>query len=213
MGKLLFGSEASFNKVNNNNTTTKQRVFDQTAIDKLIYDVLASDRGLASLASGENLSGGFNSSTKTLQTQDFLTKIIGELAIASAPEVTNEQKTQETNTKKASAGTAICTELALQGYLDPELYEAGGGPSKQVAYTTWVGYHIWAVRVVERMKKSPRLCRALLPIVRSRYQYLIGVPGLHLLGRASIYIGHPVCFVIGSLINLRGTYGRASEFA
>ena len=188
-------------------SSSKQRIFDQTAIDKLIYDVMASDQGLASLASGENLSGGFNSSSKTLQVQDFMTKLIGELAVASAPEVTEQTQTSK---KKA---TVICTELARQGLLDPDLYEAGGPASKQISYTTWVGYHCWAVRVVERMKTSPRLCRFLLPIVESRYRYLTSVSGAHLLGRASIYIGHPVCFLIGTLINLRGPYGRASEFA
>lgn len=188
-------------------SSSKQRIFDQTAIDKLIYDVMASDQGLASLASGENLSGGFNSSSKTLQVQDFMTKLIGELAVASAPEVT-----EQTQTRKKKA-TVICTELARQGLLDPDLYEAGGPASKQISYTTWVGYHCWAVRVVERMKTSPRLCQFLLPIVESRYRYLTSVSGAHLLGRASIYIGHPVCFLIGTVINWKGTYGRASEFA
>lgn len=188
---------------------TTQKVFSEQAINQLIYNVLASDQGLASLAAGENLSGGFNSSSKTLQTQDFITKLIGELAIASAPTVEDSSSSQTTK-KKA---TVICTELARQGLLDPDLYEAGGPASKQISYTTWVGYHSWAVKVVERMKKSERLCRVLLPIVESRYMYLVGAPGRHWLGMATIYIGHPVCWIIGTLINLRGTYGRASEFA
>ncbi len=194
-------------------TSTVQRVLSDEAVNKLIYDVLSSDQGLASLASGENLSGGFNSSAKTLQTQDFITKLIGELAVATAPQVTtSEEEATSTQTTKKKA-TVICTELARQGLLDPDLYEAGGPASKQISYTTWVGYHSWAVKVVERMKKSERLCRVLLPIVESRYMYLVGAPGRHWLGMATIYIGHPVCWIIGTLINLRGTYGRASEFA
>ena len=188
---------------------TTQKVFSEQAINQLIYNVLASDQGLASLAAGENLSGGFNSSSKTLQTQDFITKLIGELAVASAPTVEDSTSTQ-TSKKKA---TVICTELARQGLLDPDLYEAGGPASKQISYTTWVGYHSWAVHVVEKMKNSPRLSHALLPIVESRYRYLTGIPGTHLLGRLSVHVGHPVCFLIGALINLRGPYGRASEFA
>lgn len=188
---------------------TTRRVFDQSAIDKLIYDAFSADVGLASLASGENLSGGFNSSTKTLQVQDFMTKLIGELAVASAP-LQEDTSTSSSGKKKA---TVICTELARQGLLDPDLYEAGGPASKQISYTTWVGYHSWAVKVVERMKTSPRLCQFLLPIVESRYRYLTDVPGTHVLGRATVFIGHPVCFLIGTLINLRGPYGRASEFA
>ena len=192
-------------------TSSTQRVFNQEAIDKLIYDVLASDQGLASLAAGENLSGGFNSSAKTLQTQDFLTKLIGELAVASAPTLTESQESSTQTSKKKA--TVICTELARQGLLDPDLYEAGGPASKQISYTTWVGYHSWAVHVVERMKNSPRLCKFLLPIVESRYRYLTGAPGTHTLGRLSVHIGHPVCFLIGTVINWKGPYGRASEFA
>lgn len=214
---LIFDNkaEASQGKKNIDGTIVKQRVFDQAAIDKLVYDVLASDRGLASLASGENLSGGFNSSTKTLQTQDFLTKLIGELAIASAPEVTQEDRTERVQDKKASSRvkTVICTELARQGLLCPELYEAGGPPSKQVSFITWSGYICWAEEVVPLMQKSARLSKALLPIVRSRYLYLTGAPGVHALGRLSVYIGHPICWLIGVVLTRGGKYGRISEFA
>jgi len=192
-------------------TSTTQRVFSDEAINKLIYDVLSSDQGLASLASGENLSGGFNSSAKTLQTQDFITKLIGELAVASAPEVkTMEEQTTQTSKKKA---TVICTELALQGLLDPDLYDAGGPPSRQVSKITWSGYHCWAIHVVKWMKESPSLSQALLPVVESRYRYLTGVPGVHILGRATVFVGQPICYLIGLVLKLRGGYGRASEFA
>ena len=215
LGTLLGGAGAALGSLTAllPSTTSKsgssktQRVFDQAAIDKLIYDVLAADQGLASLASGENLSGGFNSSAKTLQTQDFLTKLIGELAVASSPQVT---ESKETSSKKM---TVICTELALQGYLDPDLYEAGGPASRQVCQTTWIGYHSWATGVVEVMKRSPRLCRFLAPIVTSRYRYLTGAPGANVLGRITVWVGHPVCYLIGTAINWSGGYGRANEFA
>lgn len=190
-------------------TSKTQRVFDQAAIDKLVYDVLSADSGLASLASGENLSGGFNSSAKTLQTQDFLTKLIGELAVASAPQVTESTETSRSKSKK----TVICTELRDQGYLPDELYQAGGGPSRQVSYHTWVGYHIWAIRVVAKMKKSERLCKFLAPIVLSRYRYLTGVPGFHFLGLLTIVIGHPVCALIGHVVELGGKYGHSVEYS
>ena len=210
-GESFLGAEASYTGTKESGKT--QRIFDQAAIDKLIYDVLASDQGLASLASGENLSGGFNSSTKTLQTQDFLTKMIGELAIASAPVVTTSSKSEKSAKSGAKIGTVICTELALQGYLDPDLYEAGGPPSRQVSHTTWIGYHSWATGVVKVMKRSPRLCRFLAPIVTSRYRYLIGAPGANVLGRITVWVGHPVCYLIGTAINWSGGYGRANEFA
>jgi hypothetical protein len=206
-----FGLSAEKNKQNLSGTKTSQVQFDQTAIDKLVYDVLSSDRGLASLASGENLSGGFNSSTKTLQTQDFLTKLIGELAVAGAKKVETEDSV--TRQDKKGSKTVICTELARQGLLDAELYEAGGPPSRQVSFITWSGYICWAEKVVTWMQRSPALSLALFPIVHSRYLYLTGAPGKHILGRASVYIGHPICWIIGCVLTLGGKYGRTSEFA
>lgn len=210
----LFGSWNK-DKTNTESTKVTQKIFDQTAIDKLIYDVLSADRGLASIASGENLSGGFNSSTKTLQTQDFLTKLIGELAIANAPTVEQSDSTVRQDSKKGGAGlkTVICTELARQGLLSKELYEAGGPPSRQVSYITWSGYICWAEKVVPLMQRSPALSLALFPIVQSRYLYLTGAPGKHTLGRLSVYVGHPICWIIGCVLTLGGKYGRASEFA
>jgi len=207
----LFGLSAEAGKVNTSGTKVTQKVFDQAAVDKLIYDVLSSDSGLASLASGENLSGGFNSSAKTLQTQDFLTKLIGELAIGTAKSVETTDSVQRQD--KKGAKTVICTELARQGLLSKELYEAGGPPSRQVSYITWSGYICWAEKVVPLMQRSPALSLAIFPIVQSRYLYLTGAPGKHTLGRLSVYIGHPVCWIIGCVLTLGGKYGRASEFA
>jgi hypothetical protein len=204
-------------------TVSKKRNLSQEAIDKLIYDVMSSDQGLAQLAAGQNLAGGHSSSTKTLQTQDFLTKLIGELAIVTAEEVQSTDMVSETekSTKEGRAlngfadkvGTVICTELALQGYLDPDLYEAGGPPSRQVSETTWIGYRSWADHVVPRMKKSPRLCKFLLPIVESRYRYLLDPNSIELLGRLSVHIGHPICYLIGAVINLWNRHGRISQSA
>ena len=215
MAFLELGGSASSNKTNLDSTKRTQTVFDQTAIDKLIYDVLSSDRGLASLASGENLSGGFNSSSKTLQTQDFLTKLIGELAIASAPKIEETDTVQREKSKKGgvTGKTVICTELARQGLLSQELYEAGGPPSRQVSFITWSGYICWAEKVVPVMQRSPALSRALLPIVQSRYLYLTGAPGTHMLGRLSVFVGHPICWIIGAILTRGDKNGRASEFA
>ena len=207
----LFGLSTEKGGSTTSGTKTTQKILSQEAINKLIYDVMSSDQGLASLASGENLSGGFNSSSKTLLAQDLMTKLIGELAIGTAQTVEDTQSS--TASKKSGAKTVICTELARQGLLDPELYEAGGGPSKQVSKTTWIGYHCWAVHVVPKMQKSERLSRAILPIVQSRYLYLTGAPGVHILGRLSVWVGHPVCYAIGTVINWSGGYARASEFA
>jgi hypothetical protein len=207
----LFGLSTDRGSTNASGTKTTQKILSQEAVDKLIYDVLSSDQGLASLASGENLSGGFNSSSKSLMAQDFMTKLIGELAIGTAQTV--EDTESRSVSKKSGAKTVICTELARQGLLDPDLYEAGGPPSKQVSFITWSGYICWAEKVVPLMQRSPILSRALLPIVQSRYLYLTGVPGTHTLGRLSVFIGHPICWIIGAILTRGGKYGRASEFA
>ena len=207
------GFSSSRNSTVEDYSKSTQKVFDQAAIDKLVYNVLSADSGLASLASGENLSGGFNSSTKTLQTQDFLTKLISELAIASAPTVESGSKKSVDKKSGGAAKTVICTELRDQGYLPDELYQAGGGPSRQVSYHTWVGYHVWAVRVVAKMRKSERLCKFLAPIVLSRYRYLTGAPGFHFLGLLTIVIGHPVCAAIGHVVELGGKYGHSVEYS
>ena len=91
-------------------TTTSQRKISQEGIDKLIYDVLSSDRGLASLAQGENSSGGFGSSTKQMMSQDLVTKLVGELANVTAENVTTTTGTETQRNKKKSP-TVICTEL------------------------------------------------------------------------------------------------------
>lgn len=202
-------------KTNFDGTTVKQRQLSQEAIDKFIYNTLSSDQGLAALASGENLSAGFNSSSKTLLAQDMMTKLIGELALVTAPEVTEEAKTTRQDTKKIGGGigTVICTELARQGYLDLDLYEEGGPPSKQVPYLTWVGYHVWAVKVAEAMQTSPVLCRALYPWVKSRYEFLAGRNRVAIRGRLTVYVGQPVCNLIGRIVTLGGKYGRSEEFA
>jgi hypothetical protein len=71
---------------------TTQKVLTQAGIDKLIYDVLSSDSGLSALAQGENVSGGYGSSSKSLMTQDLVTKLVGELANVTAPTVTSKRK-------------------------------------------------------------------------------------------------------------------------
>jgi len=142
-----------------------------------------------------------------------LTKLIGELAVASAETV--ESGSEKSVDKKSSgkAETVICTELRDQGYLPNELYEAGGGPSRQVSYHTWVGYHVWAVSVVAQMKKSPALCRFLAPIVLSRYRLLTRAPGFHFLGRLTVWIGHPICSLIGRVLELGGKYAHSVEYS
>ena len=112
-----FGADYSKAKNSQNEVSTQsqtgstKKVLSQEAIDKLIYDVLSSDQGLASLATGENLSGGFGSTAKSQLAQDFVVKTIGELANVMAETVTKQDGTLEkqttANTSKKGVKTVI----------------------------------------------------------------------------------------------------------
>lgn len=210
---------------NNYELGTTQRVrknLSDEAIQKLIYDAMSSDAGLAALASAENLAGGSKSSSKTLLAQDLMTKIIGELAAVTAETETTEDQAKTTkegrflsktgdNLEKpsgimggAGAGalsdTVICTELRRQGLLSQRLYESVGAPWKQVPYFTWRGYHFWAAPIARKMRTSPLLTAFFEPIVISRYKLLSGDPDFHLLGRLT-RLGEPICWILGFVLS------------
>ncbi len=189
----LFGS-ASAEQASGSQTTQKN--LSQPAIDKLIYDVMSADDGLASLVSGEGITGGYGSTSKTLMAQDFMTKIIGQLALVTAPEtVTKKEKKSG-----AKGGTVICTELNRQGLLPDELYHAGTDHFLALPEETFVGYHIWAQKCVPILSRSPNLARFIAPIAVSRYEMITGARRFTFWGAVTIYIGQPICFLIGSII-------------
>lgn len=200
----LWGTAMS-NNTRQGGTQITRKNLSEEAINKLIYDALSSDQGLAALASGENLAGGSKSSSKTLLAQDMMTKLIGELASVTAE--TEQTMKEEKTTKEGrflnkfadDTGTVICTELRRQGLLSSELYESVGAPWKQVPYYTWRGYHIWASRVVPLMQKSPLLCKVLLPIIRSRYELLAGSKDFCFWGRVTQIFEAP-CYFLGFII-------------
>jgi len=215
-------------------TQTTQKNLSQEAIDKMIYDVLSGDGGLAALGSGENLVGGSKSSSKTLLAQDMMAKIIGELAKVTAPETTTFDEVKTTKEGRlmsrfgdfgdqnnvfnggnfgdpgnldGNTATVICTELNRLGFLSDELYQAGGPPSRQVSYYTWAGYYAWAKHVVPHISKNPVLCKVLLYIVVARYQHILGLR-FSFVGICTTSVGHLICNIIGRVISLGETCGR-----
>ena len=211
-----------------NGTQTTQKVLSQDAVNKLIYDVLSSDQGLAALSSGENISGGFKSSSKGLLAQDLITKIVGELATITAPTVVTNQDIKSTKegrfvdkvgdktdatfswdsntgpkeqSKDVLGNTVICTELNRQGLLEDSLYEHPAANSHFCSLHPAVirGYHSWAIGVATYLASSPRLSRWITPIARSRYK-MITTGEFHFLGAITIYLAQPVCFLIGKLL-------------
>ena len=187
-------------------TSTRQRVLSQEAIDKLLYDVLSQDQGLAQLLSGEGMMGGSGSSSKTMMAQDFMAKALGELAILSAPETTTtlqqQDSTQKTVDKKSSGGvkTVICTALMNRGLLDPVLYAEGEDHFHTLSLYTVAGYRTWADWVVRKMGTSPRLVSFFTPIARSRYLMTSKRKRFTFLGALTIYLGQPICWLIGRVL-------------
>lgn len=182
----LFGDKSS-------STATSKLDLSPEGYNKIIRDILASDEGLASLATGENLSGGYGSSTKAQLAQDLVLNIAGELAKLTAPKT--ESKTSSSK-KKLSV---ICTELNRQGYLSDELYEEGKEHFNKLPIETLTGYRVWADKLVPKMQKSQALTKFFAPIVQARYE-LVVQKRFSLLGAATIYLGQPICYVIGCIV-------------
>lgn len=184
--------------------TRRQRQLSQEAVDKIIYDIMSSDKGLASLATGENLSGGFGATTKGLLAQDMITKLAGEIAMITAPEVTEEHGKKKHTENEIMAGgsspSVICTELNRQKYLSDDLYynPIAEAHFYSLPVNTYIGYLSWAIYVVPLLRKSPKLCKILAPIIRARYSYVV-TGRWNLLGWLTISVGQPVCWMIGAL--------------
>ena len=191
-----------------NGTRTVQKQFSQEAIDKTIYDILSSDQGLAALANAENASGGYGSSSKTLLAQDLIAKVAGTIAQITAPEVTTESSKKVDKNTTASAKTVICTYLAEQGYINLRLYLAGTYHTLSLPQQTRRGYLFWAEPVVSLMKKYPFLCPMIAPTVRARYEFIVSGK-FSVAGAATVYIGQPICYLIGMILNTKDEiYGR-----
>lgn len=198
------GYDNAFQGIARSGTSTSQKQISQEGINKLIYDVLSSDQGLAALGGVENASGGFKSSTKSLLSQDLMAKLVGELANVTAPTVKTESS-QENTSKDSSnikAGTVICTELVRQDKLDIDLYSAGHAHFLSLHPAIIRGYQLWAAPIARRMRTSSFLVRFFTPLARKRYEYIV-YGDFSIFGFLSIYLGQPLCFLIGLLVPKR----------
>lgn len=176
--------------------STTQLDLSQAGYDKIIKDILSSDAGLAALATGENLSGGYGSSVKAQLAQDLVLNIAGEMAKLTAPTTQTSQSKSKTK-KKVSV---ICTELARQNLLPQSLYLLGHAHFLKLHPQTVAGYRVWADKVVPLMRKSRALSNFLAPIALARYRMIV-LQEFSILGAATIYLGQPICFVIGGFLS------------
>lgn len=221
----LIGTGIEANKdtyTRTNGTQTTQKAFTQEGLNQLVYTVLSGDNGLASLASGENASGGFGSSVKSQLAQDMVVKLAGELANLTAATTTSSSSQQDVDNTDplnkffgggggSSGKTIICTHLAKRGFLNKELWKAGTPYLMNLPERTVKGYHFWAEPVVQYMEKNPNgwMEKFWIPIVQARYEMVVNKK-FSLLGASTIYIMEPFSYVIGFFLGVpNGRFANA----
>ena len=85
-------------------TTVESLSIDQEGIDKIIQDVLGGAEGLASIFSGEQNAGIFDSSVAAQAAGDLASRLVGEIAQLTAEKTTKQDQTtkQKQSTKTAA---------------------------------------------------------------------------------------------------------------
>jgi hypothetical protein len=195
-------------------TQTTKKNISQEGVNKIIYDIMSSDSGLAALSSGENGSGGFGSSTKGLMAQDLMVKLAGEIANITAETTTStssEMRSEKESPVARGLGTIICTHLMKRGKLDKALWKAGFPYLMNLPTRTVKGYHFWSEPIVAHMEKNPDgwMEKLWTPIVESRYQMVVNKK-FGILGAFTIYVLEPFSYMIGYLIGVEdGRYANA----
>jgi hypothetical protein len=94
-------SSTTSTTTNSGRVDTTQTILEQTAIDRLIAQMLEGNQGLQAVTSGQRASGGYNSSATQLLTNDLLARTAGEIAVRGAKTVNitgGSSSTTSTNT-------------------------------------------------------------------------------------------------------------------
>lgn len=92
-------------------------------------------------------------------------------------------------------GKVICTQLAMDDKLDPELYKKAISPELVMKGQMLLGYHIIGVRLVNMMRKSERLSDFLAPYVADYIRHKAGQKNLKgFLVKAFL---HPISWILG----------------
>lgn len=171
-------------------TSVKSRKISQAGYDKIVYDILSSDQGLAALAGGENGAGLYGSSTKGLMAQDLTAKLAGELALLQS---------EETTVQKNEKGSVICTALHDLGKLNHFLYLDGIPHFRKLSPYVIYGYQWWGIPVAKHIYKYPegKVTKLFTYLVNKRYNHVLGYGSL--LGAASVFIGHPLMNLLGRI--------------
>jgi hypothetical protein len=181
-----------------------QKQLSQEAIDKLVYDALSGAGGLADLVTMGNTTGGSNSSSTQLMSQDFMTKVIGELANVTA--TTREDYYEREDKKKINKEfngsyeiSIICTYLAAHGYINRRTYLRGLRYYATLHPQIIRGYHTWARVVIALMPKHEWLRKFFTFVANRRYDHLMNRER-NFTGWCTVKIVEPICYVIGYFV-------------
>ena len=104
-------------------TSTKQTVLDQNTLNAIMKSALEGNQGLANVASGQRAAGMYDSTVNTQLTNDLLSRLATQTAVAGAPTVTTTPKTTVTTAAPGvgMGGVGMIGGLSLaQNLLDPK---------------------------------------------------------------------------------------------
>lgn len=125
---------------------------------------------------------------------------------------TQQPRTSSKNTKTDEK--VICTELVRQGLFDRADYLLGVRyVEEHLTERHMRGYHKWGLPVVRKMRRSPRVTAFWRKLAQARADHIAFLYGdaarRNRLGAVLCAIGHPVCYLIGGLVeeqDWRGLY-------
>jgi len=116
------------------------------------------------------------------------------------------QRKPSTSSKKTETdGKVICTELVRQGLFDRADYLLGARyVEEHLTERHMRGYHKWGLPVVRKMRRSPRATAFWRRLAQARADHIAFLYGdasrQNRLGAVLCAIGHPVCYLIGGLV-------------
>lgn len=146
----------------------------------IINRIVSQDSGLA--------AGNFGD----VFTKQLARRAVGTYDTVTAPTVETLQQTSKTKR------SFICTELLRQGKIHPLIYAAGEESFNTLPKFTKLGYWSFAEKLSKRMSYSETLSSWMAYIFRSRYLYILGRK-FNLIGALTVYIGQPVCNLLGRI--------------
>lgn len=116
---------------NSGRTDTQQLMLTDAAVNHLANQMLESNQGLASVVKGDNISGGYNSTTKGLLASDLVSRISGEVAARGAMTVTKIGSSSSDTFNSGSTNTQ--TIGPTSGFTDTDVTQIIGGSTSHTS--------------------------------------------------------------------------------